>query len=33
MVYWVGGRQFACEFTASLDAKLPQRVRRVIAGE
>ena len=21
MVYWVGGRQFACEFTASPDAK------------
>ena len=23
MVYWVGDRQFACEFTASPDAKAP----------
>ena len=23
MVYWVGGRQFACEFVASSDAKPP----------
>ena len=23
MVYWVGGRQFACEFTAGADAKAP----------
>lgn len=25
MVYWVGGKQFACEFTAKLNAKEPTR--------
>ena len=33
MVYWVGGRQFACEFTTSPDAKLPKRVQREVSGE
>lgn len=31
MVYWVGGRQFACEFTASPDAKDPYAGRHLIS--
>ncbi len=31
MVYWVGGRQFACEFTASLDAKQPYAGRHLLS--
>ena len=31
MVYWVGGRQFACEFTASPDAKPPYAGRRLLS--
>ena len=31
MVYWVGGRQFACEFMASSDAKLPYTGRHLLS--
>lgn len=31
MVYWVGGRQFACEFTASPDAKPPYSGRHLLS--
>ena len=31
MVYWVGGRQFACEFTASADAKAPYAGRHLLS--
>ena len=31
MVYWVGGRQFACEFTASSDAKAPYAGRHLLS--
>ncbi len=31
MVYWVGGRQFACEFTASPDAKAPYAERHLLS--
>lgn len=31
MVYWVGGRQFACEFTAGPDAKLPYAGRHLLS--
>ena len=31
MVYWVGGRQFACEFTASPDAKPPYAGRHLLS--
>ena len=31
MVYWVGGRQFACEFTASPDAKAPYAGRHLLS--
>ena len=30
MVYWVGGRQFACEFVASPDAKPPYAGRHLL---
>ena len=30
-VYWVGGRQFACEFTASPDAKPPYAGRHLLS--
>ena len=32
MVYWVGGRQFACEFVASPDAKPPYEGRPTPTG-
>ena len=31
LVYWVGGRQFACEFTASPDAKPPYAGRHLLS--
>ena len=31
MVYWVSGRQFACEFTASRDAKAPYAGRHLLS--
>ena len=31
MVYWVGGRQFACELTASPEAKPPHAGRRLLS--
>lgn len=31
IVYWVGGRQFACEFTASPDAKAPYAGRHLLS--
>lgn len=31
MVYWVGGRQFACEFAASPDAKAPYARRHLLS--
>ena len=31
MVYWVGGRQFACEFEASPDAKPPCAGRHLLS--
>lgn len=31
MVYWVGGRQFACELTASPDAKAPYAGRHLLS--
>lgn len=31
MVYWVGGRQFACEFTAAPTAKAPYAGRRLLS--
>lgn len=31
MVYWVGGRQFACEFIASPDAKAPYAGRHLLS--
>ena len=31
MVYWVGGRQFACEFMASSDAKPPYAGRHLLS--
>lgn len=31
MVYWVGGRQFACEFVASPDAKPPYAGRHLLS--
>ncbi len=31
MVYWVGGRQFACEFVASSDAKPPYVGRHLLS--
>lgn len=31
MVYWVGGRQFACEFVASSDAKPPYAGRHLLS--
>ena len=31
LVYWVGGRQFACEFTASSDAKPPYAGRHLLS--
>lgn len=31
MVYWVGGRQFACEFTAKLNAKEPYAGRHLLS--
>lgn len=31
MVYWVGGRQFACEFIASPDAKPPYAGRHLLS--
>ena len=31
MVYWVGGRQFACEFTAGQDAKQPYAGRHLLS--
>lgn len=31
MVYWVGGRQFACEFTAGPDAKPPYAGRHLLS--
>lgn len=31
MVYWVAGRQFACEFTASPDAKEPYTGRHLLS--
>ena len=31
MVYWVGGRQFACEFAASPDAKAPYAGRHLLS--
>lgn len=31
MVYWVGGRQFACELVASPDAKPPYAGRRLLS--
>ena len=31
MVYWVGGRQFACEFTAKPDAKQPYAGRHLLS--
>ena len=31
MVYWVGGRQFACELTASPDAKPPYEGRHLLS--
>ncbi len=31
MVYWVGGRQFACEFTAASDAKRPYAGRHLLS--
>lgn len=31
MVYWVGGRQFACEFAASPDAKPPYAGRYLLS--
>lgn len=31
MVYWVGGKQFACEFTASPDAKKPYAGRHLLS--
>ena len=31
MVYWVGGRQFACEFTTSPDAKPPHAGRHLLS--
>lgn len=30
-VYWVGGRQFACELLASLDAKAPYAGRHLLS--
>lgn len=31
MVYWVGGRQFACEFTAKPEAKKPYACRHLLS--
>lgn len=31
MVYWVGGRQFACKFTAGADAKAPYAGRHLLS--
>lgn len=31
MVYWVGGRQFACEFTAAPGAKTPYAGRHLLS--
>ena len=31
LVYWVGGRQFACELTASPDAKAPYTGRHLLS--
>lgn len=31
MVYWVGGRQFACEFVAGADAKAPCAGRHLLS--
>lgn len=31
MVYWVGGRQFTCEFVASPDAKSPYAGRHLLS--
>lgn len=31
LVYWVGGRQFACEFIASPDAKPPYAGRHLLS--
>ena len=31
MVYWVGGKQFACEFAASPDAKAPYAGRHLLS--
>ena len=31
MVYWVGGRQFACEFTASPDVRPPYAGRHLLS--
>ena len=31
LVYWVGGRQFACEFVASSDAKPPYAGRHLLS--
>ncbi len=31
MVYWVGGKQFACEFTAGPDAKAPYAGRHLLS--
>lgn len=31
MVYWVGGKQFACEFTAGMDAKAPYAGRHLLS--
>ncbi|HIS39508.1 MAG TPA: MmcQ/YjbR family DNA-binding protein [Candidatus Aphodovivens avistercoris] len=31
MVYWVGGKQFACEFTAKADAKPPYAGRHLLS--
>ena len=31
MVYWFGGKQFACEFTAGPDAKTPYAGRHLLS--
>lgn len=31
LVYWVGGRQFACELTTSPDAKAPYAGRHLLS--
>lgn len=32
MIYWAGGRQFACELVAAPDAKTPKRAAEVAGG-